>query len=423
MPLTDRQRSIRSLVQTFLNERLSAKLEKLPEDDPKRDTLSAQFEPSVWLEDAARRASKLQAATHSLKQIHPDAKGTNLYLEPNTLATQDVVGSHVLGNDFEMDVVGNAAYLDVYTFLKLEQDGRTLLALALEQDADLARALSDDVDQAWRWIASFAGLVQPREGFSSHTHAKQLYWLVGDDPHDDANYHLLAPLYPTSLVHRVYQTLQNDRFGDEAKAAREARKAGKWHECPVREYPHLAVQKLGGTKPQNISQLNSERGGTNYLLASLPPVWQSPPVQPLFNRRSMFDRFGGRREVRVLTRRLAQFLEQDPKGNQRTRQRRDDLVDALIEELIQFTAELRTLEPFWSKEAACKLAPTQRAWLDPDPDQAMTEETIEAIAEDFAIWINRRLRQPLPLGHSEYLYWRKMAWEQLRDFVWESGDA
>lgn len=38
-----------------------------------------------------------------------------------------------------------------------------------------------------------------------------------------------------------------------------------------REYPNLAVQKFGGTKPQNISQLNSERGW-QQLSAGLSPA-------------------------------------------------------------------------------------------------------------------------------------------------------
>lgn len=419
-PLTDRQLRLRSLIQTFLSERLKTKLEPLREDDPKRAALTAQFEPATWLEDAARRVAQIQAVTHSLKPIHPEAKGTNLYQEPAALPELDEVGSHVLDSDVALDVVGNAAALDVYKFLKLEDAGRTLLELACARDADLAVALSDVPDTAQHWMSAFASLVQPRGALSSHPFAKQLYWCVGGDPHDDAGYHLLAPLYPTSLVHRVYQTLQEDRFGLEAKAAREARKAKQWHDRPVREYPNLAVQTLGGSKPQNISQLNSERRGVNYLLASLPPVWQARPVQPLLGSASLFERFGRRRAVRSLTDQLKRFLESDPQRNLRTRQRRDLLVDTLTEELIQFTAEVRTLEPGWSADPACQLPPPQRTWLDPDSTHAPTEEVTAAIADAFARWLNNCLRQPLPVGDPEYLYWRKLASEHLRQYTWES---
>ncbi len=77
-PSPYRQSEIRSLIQGFITERLATKLEGLAEDDPKRATLLAQYVPDVWLEDAARRAGQIQAVTHTLKAIHPDAKGTNL---------------------------------------------------------------------------------------------------------------------------------------------------------------------------------------------------------------------------------------------------------------------------------------------------------------------------------------------------------
>lgn len=127
----NRQAELRLLVSTFLSERLESKLEKLDPDDPKRDELRQQFIPATWLEDAARRAAQIQAVTHSLKPVHPDAKGTNLYSPPSTLAGIELVGSHCLGDAFAGDVVGNAAALDVYKFLKQMHEGHSLLALSV----------------------------------------------------------------------------------------------------------------------------------------------------------------------------------------------------------------------------------------------------------------------------------------------------
>ncbi|MCA6215895.1 type I-F CRISPR-associated protein Csy1 [Ideonella sp. B7] len=396
-----------------MSERLNSKLEKLAEDDPKRAELQAQYQPAVWLEDAARRVGQIQAVTHSLKPIHPDAKGSSLYREPSALPPLDEMGSHALGDAFDADVVGNAAALDVYKFLKLMHQGQSLLSLATQGDADLGAALSEDTAQAAGWMAAFAGLSEARGRLSSHTLAKQLYWPVGDDPHDDAGYHLLAPLYPTSLVQRVYQTLQDDRFGEEAKAAREARKAGHWHARPVREYPHLAIQKLGGTKPQNISQLNSERRGDNLLLASLPPVWRSAEVRPVLGTVSLFKVFRHRPEARRLTQLLRRFLEGDPASNLATRTQRDEWVEALLEELMLFTAEQQTLEPGWTAEPRCELPASHRAWLDPEGVATAdpVPDLMDALAQDFANWLNHELRDPLPMGDPEYLHWRKQARE------------
>jgi CRISPR-associated protein Csy1 len=415
-PLTKRQIELRLLIETFLSERLNVKLEKLTADDPKRDVLCEQFIPTTWLEDASRRVRQIQAVTHSLKPIHPDAKGSSLFCDPCSLLSVKEVGTHCLGAVFYADVVGNAAALDVYKFLKLIHEGQTLLTLAQSADSDFGAALSDNPNIAQAWMAAFAGLVAPRDKFSSHTQAKQIYWYIGNDPHDDAGYHLLAPLYPTSLVHRVHQTLQDDRFSDAAKEARQARKAGKWHERPVREYPNLAVQKLGGTKPQNISQLNSERRGDNYLLASLPPLWQAVPVKPLFNVTSLFNVYQRRREVRKLIKDFYSFLVGNPTANQATRMQRDEFLSAFLDELIQFTAEMQTLASGWSKDPCCELPSLQCAWLDPDANDANTDEVIEVIAKDFAQWLNKKLDQ-LPVGDSEFLYWRKLAREPLIEYA------
>ncbi|MEO8121202.1 MAG: type I-F CRISPR-associated protein Csy1, partial [Rhodoferax sp.] len=164
MSNTDPQRvtELRAIMTDFLKKRLDDKLEKLGPDDPKRTDLQQQFIPVTWLEDAARRVSQIQAVTHSLKPIHPDAKGSSLYSPPHAQKALPFVGSHCLGNDFASDVVGNAAALDVYKFLKLEHQGHSLFALALENDADLAAALSIDPAQANAWITAFAGLTEPR---------------------------------------------------------------------------------------------------------------------------------------------------------------------------------------------------------------------------------------------------------------------
>lgn len=72
----------------------------------------------------------------------------------------------------------------------------------------------------------------------------------------------------------------------------------------MRGYTNVAVQQLGGTKPQNISQLNSERRGNKGLLASLPPVWRSIELKPLLGSESLFPRYGRRPGVKAALRDL-----------------------------------------------------------------------------------------------------------------------
>ncbi|WP_310569539.1 type I-F CRISPR-associated protein Csy1 [Gemmatimonas sp.] len=422
----DRQAKLRAIVAAFLSDRLNAKLEKLADDEPTRDELRAQFVPAVWLDDSARRARQLQAVTHcysyAMKVDDRAKKATSLFRPPHTLAAMSEVGTHALGADLETDVTGNAAALDVFALLKQRFEGNSLLGLAMASDVDLGAALSDDVVIASRWMEAFAGLATARGELRSHTLAKQLYWPVGADPHADDGFHLLAPLYPTSLVHRLYLRLQEHRFGDAAKAAREARKAGEWSDVRVHEYPNLAIQKLGGTKPQNISQLNSERRGNNYLLASFPPLWRVLPSKPLLGFESLFRVFQGRVEVRTLVRDLRRFLESDPSPTAATRTQRDALVEALLDELIQFTAQVRELEPGWSGDPLCELSAAQKAWLDPYGVEPHVQDVVHIIAHDFANWLNAQLRARLPVGDAEYLHWRKLSVEILEFISLEDAD-
>lgn len=418
-PSSLRQRAIRSLIECFISERLAAKLEGLGDDDPKRDTLLAQYTPAVWLEDAARRAGQIQAVTHTLKAIHPDAKGTNLYCLPSALPQHQLVGSHCLGEDFAGDVVGNAAALDVYKFLKLEHDGQSLLTLLLAEDGDALAALSQDAEQAQTLAGAFTGITRSRGELASHTRGKQLYWLAGEDPRNDAHFHLLAPLYASSLAHRVYLSIQADRFGEPAKEARQARRDKEFHSGIIREYPQLAVQKLGGTKPQNISQLNSERRGDNYLLASLSPSWHQRDVRlPIRTRDgSIFPAFGQRPAVAELVRTLREFLLSGPPPNVHVRNSRDELLTELIDELLLYAAELCAFEPGWSAAPECNLNRAEQLWLDfrrAAQDEVFASEWrrmdwVEEIRERFANWLNARLVSKLSVGDVESSYWAKHA--------------
>ncbi|MFM2067098.1 MAG: hypothetical protein RLZZ584_2007 [Pseudomonadota bacterium] len=440
MPTPDPQRvaELRALIADFLKKRLDDKLDKIKDDAEdaasRRADLLAQYQPSTWLEDAAQRVAQIQVVTHTLKPIHPDSKGSSLYSPPDLLPALPVVASHVLGADFAGDVVGNAAALDVYKLLKLGHQGHSLLALMQAKDADLAAAFSSEPDQAQRWMEAFAGIVQPRGRVASHTHAKQIYWLAADklDPHDDASFHLLAPLYASSLAHRVFLTVNEHRFGDGVKEARQARREGAHSDVVLHDYPQMAIQKLGGTKPQNISQLNSERRGENILLASLPPVWLSAEVAPLLNTDSMFRRYERRPETRRLVRTLLDFLKSDPAPTVETRQQRTELVDALIDELLQFAAELRSsLPPGWSQHPECDLGAAERHWLDPEGVAAACEagglarpvDSAERISHGFANWLNAQLRDPLPMGDPEATEWRKRLLAEIESDNWEGVAA
>ena len=50
---------LRAVIDSFLARRLSAKIDKLKSDDPKRQALSTKYERESWLADAAKRVNQI----------------------------------------------------------------------------------------------------------------------------------------------------------------------------------------------------------------------------------------------------------------------------------------------------------------------------------------------------------------------------
>jgi CRISPR-associated protein Csy1 len=431
-----RAERFRSAIAAFIEARREAKFKGKEAD---ADAVS-KYDYTAWLADAARRVGQIQAVTHVLKATHPDARGTSLHASPDKLTQHAEIGTHTLGNDYAEDIVGNAAALDVFKFLKTEVDGRRLLDWIQEGDSDLARALHSDAATAADWMHAFNGLVRSGTAPVSHQAAKQVYWLVGEEPANDNGYHLLEPLFPSSLVHAIHAEVQDARFGESNKLAREARRDNKPHELPYRAYINLVARKLGGTKPQNVSQLNSERGGVNYLLASLPPTWESDRPRNLLKLDTSMDRLAYFKDIRRLVKLLADFLLTDPPPNDATRTRRREIEQELGNQFAVFAAETRArFDPGWTRDPDCSLPLCEQLWLDPertelpirqDPqhpewsqqDMVFNEayawgDWPDEVAGRFANWVNGQLHKAglTTVGDAEYRYWAKQA---IEDAAW-----
>ena len=435
--LTERGKVFRAAIASFIEARREAKL-KGKEDDA---GTASKYEYATWLADAAHRVGRIQAATHVLKATHPDARGSSLHVAPSRLPQHAEIGSHLLGVDYAQDVVGDAAALDVFKLLKLEIEGKRLLDWMQAGDVDLQAALSDDAGQAKDWMRAFSSLVREETQPFTHPMAKQLYWLAGDDPQDDAQYHLLQPMFASSLAHAVHMDIQDARFGDANKEARQAKRDNKPNDSAYRDYRNLVARKLGGTKPQNISQLNSERGGVNYLLASLPPpAWNPRTGTSLLKLESVFDEkrgplnaFGGMRE---LLRTLANFLMQNPDPVMETRNHRETIEQAIGQELAMFGVAIRGgYQAGWTRDDTCRLPLYEQLWLDPDrielperddpehphwheDDVAFNQayargDWADQVATHFGLWFNGQLRKRsdklVALGEAEMRHFARQA--------------
>lgn len=371
-----------------------------------RQDLDARYQPRNWLTDAAKRAGQISLVTHAAKFTHGDSKSSSIYRETESEA--DYLSTDSLSS-IATDAVGNAAALDVAKLLQTVVDGDSLLDCLKRGDYQALEALAEDEAQLKQWVDGFNQALTPAQP-SSHKLAKQIYFPVDD------GYHLLCPLFATSLAQAMQEKLVAARFGEEAKAIRDAHRARKWHSQPDVRYPNLAEMHFGGTKPQNISALNSSRGGRIWLLPSKPPAWITLPRVPQ-NMRSLFTRRGAfnRAASGVLASMTYLLAVNADRNNVHIRTARARYVDELIDLLFVQASTLQQ-EKWQGWTQHCPDMPLhQQLWL--DPWRSKTDETFRlerekdgwqaGVAEDFARWLNYRLKKAsLDVGAVEYREWR-----------------
>lgn len=371
-----------------------------------RQEIELKHESGNWLTDAANRAGQISLVTHALKYTHSDAKGTSIFSidtvpDGKTLSTATLMQPAI-------DAVGNAAVLDVARLLQTEHQGDSLVAALQRGDHSALGALAKSPEQLSQWLEGFRQVFTARQ-LSSHKLAKQIYF-----PVENGQYHLLSPLYSSSLAQALYQRINAVRFGEQAKAIRQAQKTHQWHEKPVIHYPNLAVQKMGGTKPQNISSLNNSRSGRSYLLSCAPPQWQSIEKPPQYHASIFRLRGEADYHTRIALTQMQNFLlrVKTVENNRDIRQQRLRYLDQLIDQLFFYVASIQNLPAGWSAESELKRA--QQLWLDPCRAKTDTvfrgeleaDEWQQTIADEFGRWLNRRLKhEDLILGEAERREW------------------
>lgn len=384
------------------------------------------FNPATWLTDAAKRAKQISLATHAPKFTHSDSKASSI------LVTQyEVNSSYVTTTCLQtkaIDAVGNAAVHDVAKLLMIEVKGESLVTQLQENHLSALKPFTQDEWLLNEWQSGFNEALGDAK-LSGHTLTKQLYYPVKQGKQAAQAYHLLVPLTSSALAHKLHKTITQTRFGDEAKAIKEARKKGHYHPQDSVNFVATAIQNFGGSQPQNISLLNSksERGSKCYLLNCEPPTYQAQITSPaqqtsFFNREFSYQTAQHIKEFKAF---LANLKESD--RNFKTRYKRDfwytqPILDNLFERaaLLQNQTEITG----WATEPSAKMKKAHRLWLDVFNRHPMFQterekgEWLEEVAHDFATWLLRKLenKDAYILGDNEHHYFKKLCFQQLKAF-------
>lgn len=372
--------------------------------DTKQKSKESKLSCREWLDSASKRAQQIAVVTHVVKYTHGDAKGTSICDKKSDASLSPSCSQYLTTQAIDvskyLDVTGNAAAQDITGLLFLEVEGETILSCIERGDSSPFKSFAVDEKQLDAWMEGFSAVTSVGVP-SSHTLAKQIYFPVED------GYHLLAPLFPSSLAQALYKRVNEARYGEEVKQLRERKKNKKYSEGVLTEYPFLGVQRFGGANKQNISRLNSSRDGKSYLLRSVPPKWK-PIKQPPKGKNSFWLDFESRvyRTVKTYQSFLAEHL--NASSNFELRQKSESFVDQLLDELVLMAAEVQIMLPGWS--ANSDIPEHEKFWLDPNRSdsefQILKSQTNweEEVASSFARWLSHKIEtDKLKFGIGEYV--------------------
>ncbi|MDB2613922.1 type I-F CRISPR-associated protein Csy1, partial [Chlamydiales bacterium] len=378
--------SFRGNIMNTLSSLIEAFIRKKQEDK------GIEFNARSWLDSAAKKASQISIATHVLKFTHSEAKGTNIHACIDSNDDSPYVSTNSLRKAKE-DVVGNAGAMDIAGLLHLESDGETFIGLIAKGDSSALAYFAETEEQLTAWINGFKAVLGNRHT-SSHSLAKQVYFPVAKN-----EYHLLAPLYASSLSQFLYDQIKEASFGDGVKEARDCKKKRKYSETILVQYPDLAIQKFGGTKPQNISRLNSVRKGTSYLLKSVPFTWSSV-LRPPIEKEGFWKLYG--RDIFKEIKGFKIFLSNiNGRKNKDIKNRIKSYVSQLLDLLIVTAAKIQNCEPGWSDHS--KIPDHEKCWLDPYRKNFIEKDWKKEVAESFATFISRKLEsEKIEFGDGEW---------------------
>ncbi|MEI7993528.1 MAG: type I-F CRISPR-associated protein Csy1 [Methylococcaceae bacterium] len=375
-----------SAIKDFLSDRKAARIKgKLKSNTTESEKAEIESEANYaflldnWLPDAAKRAGQLSLASHPSKFSHPDAKTSSVIVNSQWVADGFVRSGNA---DAELDVFGNAAAMDVHKFLSLLlNDGKTVLA-HLEQDTDVIQ------QQLTLPLVPFAevqkGLLAIKRSKSvvqkTSTLVKQVYFPVEDD------YHLLSILTPSGLMFKLRERINDIRFSEQTKIAREAKRKQTYDEQGFAELYDLSMTGFGGTKPQNISVLNSKNSGVAYLLQSVPPQLTIRTIQLPTS-----DFFSNTLYAKTYQKYFSKFHQilTDNRNNIDIRNDRDNVITFIINQVIERGLAIRQLESGWSTtEHYSQLPHYQKLWLDNvhAEEREINDEWVDKVMTAIARW-------------------------------------
>lgn len=402
----------------FLEERkqlwLKEKIKKA-EDDIEIAELEQQAQEKYalenWTLDAVNRVSQLSMVSHPSKFSHPSAKTSSIIAHANAKNDGYLRSGNVL---YSLDVFGNAAAMDVYKFLSLQLSNHKTILENLEEETELVKHLFNFPNVEFKQLRQkFLEIKSIDKNIKTDQLVKQVYFPVEKD-----GYHLLSILTPSGLVTELKQHIDKIRFSEQTKLAKEHRRKNENDAQGFADIYNLTVTAYGGTKPQNISVLNSQNGGRSYLLSSVPPTFKQRKVR--LPNRHFFKQNLYPKNYLDSFKSLHKLLNVSI-NNINIRDAIKNIIQYIIDQILFVAFCVRQNQPGWSTtEHYQKLSLNQRIWLDDLYKQQRHEQTDwqDYIIKKIVDWFFDSYESLIPgaykLGDGEFAFVRTLLLEALQ---------
>lgn len=366
--------------------------------------------PADWFDAMVMQMNECHLASHIGKFTNPDIK-TTVCSHSKKMAGYVTTG----GSTCSLDILIPAQYLgSASLLLSPVTPDKNVLEAVITRDKELEKELellSLPIEKLQKKVQEMLEDSQ-KEPEATDTHLRQVYFPIAE-----GKYHLLSVMPSSSLALEMYQRIRAINGHKIDCCNKKSENYGK----PCEEVTGLTMIGFGGSKPLNISALNSRCGGKTYLLSSLPP---SLPARKIRLPKSDFFResIWYKQQSSALYR-LHAYMKQD-RNTIEIRQAIHDLVDEMISAVLFAAYQIRAEKIGWNEEEAYSQLPTaQKIWL----DDAYAEERKETpwaddISSSFARWVIRSYEKLLgedaiKLGDAEHGFIKKQMETVLKDEV------
>ena len=374
-----------------------------------------KFSPQYWLPDAAKRASQMSISSHPCTFSHPSARKNKNGYVTSVIAKKNRQSDGYLrtGNlAVPEDALGNAAALDVYKFLILSlEDGRSLQE-HISHDSDQAKNLLTTPSENYEKLKKDLLSMVDKEisEIITSSKIKQVYFSVGD-----GKYHLLSILSNSGLIYELRKRIDQLRFSEKQKALRNLKRNNQFSKESFSEIYKITTIGYGGTKPQNISVLNSQHGGKARLLMSAPPCLEKRNVQ--FPNKNFFINSIRFYDIREPLQKLHNIFKTElntsiPRRNLESG--RDHYIEEILDQIIVCMNSIRLDAATQYLQETSKLPRYQKIWLCNEYQQERLEqqEWLDELCEEIVKWIlasyKKTIKKSIVLGSEEREYIKGM---------------